>query len=282
MRFYQATRWIFPRSYQLRLFTICFVAVHLPIVTFCIAEGVRGRWDWGIFLTLLAATLVGTGAALAAVAALLAPIAQATDLLRTFQRGERVPPIPGGGDDLVGHLLEGVARASAETSARITTLTDAAGKDMLTGLLNRRGFTDVAARTLRADTQSAVALLDLDHFKAINDRFGHDEGDRVLTAFGRRLEEGLRRGDRAARWGGEEFAILMPGTQLDDAAEIIERLRLLLRIDSITDADRPPLTFSCGVTALRDYQSFSAAMAKADQALYDAKRAGRDRVESRA
>ncbi|WP_420136254.1 GGDEF domain-containing protein [Sphingomonas sp.] len=282
MRFYQATRWIFPRSYQLRLFTLCFLAVHLPIIVFCVAEGVRGRWDWGIFLTLLAATLVGTCAAVAGLAALLAPIGYATDLLRTLQRGERVPNIPTGGEDLVGELLAGVARASNENAARISNLTDAAGKDMLTGLLNRRGFTDMAARTLRAGTNSAIALLDLDHFKSINDRFGHEEGDRVLTAFGRRLEEGLRRGDRAARWGGEEFAILMPATELDDATEIVERLRLLLRLDTAAAADRPPLTFSCGVTALQDYQSFTAAMARADEALYDAKRGGRDRVETRA
>ncbi|WP_116090047.1 GGDEF domain-containing protein [Sphingomonas crusticola] len=281
MRFYHATRWVFPRSYHLRIFAICFGAVHLPIAVFCLAELVLGQWDWAVFLPLLGATLVGTGAAIVALHAMLAPIAHATDLLRTIQRGGRVPAVPVGGEDLVGELLTGVARASAATAARITTLTDAAGKDMLTGLLNRRGFTDVAAHTLRADATSAIALLDLDHFKAINDRFGHDEGDRVLTAFARRLEAGLRKGDSAARWGGEEFAILMPETDLEDATAIIERLRLLLSLDNISAADSPALTFSCGVTALQGYQSFDAALVKADQALYAAKRGGRDRVERR-
>jgi diguanylate cyclase (GGDEF)-like protein len=280
MRFYEATRFIFPRSYQMRLFSVCFGATHLPLIAFGIAELVLYQWDWPVFLSLLAATLVGTVAAIWALSALLAPIAHATTLLTALQRGERVAPVPIGGDDIVGALLAGVARASAETSARIQALADAAETDLLTGLRNRRGFMDAIAPLLRDDRTSVIAMLDLDHFKAINDRFGHDEGDRVLSAFGMRLEEGLRRSDLAARWGGEEFAVLLPDTGLDEATEIMDRLRISLQFEGIGRIEGDRLTFSCGLAAVRDYDSLAPAMRKADMALYEAKRGGRDRVES--
>ena len=178
-----------------------------------------------MFLALLTATLIGTVAAISALSGLLAPIAYATSLLRSIQRGEPVPSIPTGGRDLVGTLLTEVARASAETRARAERLTDAARKDSLTGLRNRRGFLDAVEPVLGVGKNSVVAMIDLDHFKDINDRYGHDEGDRVLIEFARRLGAELRRSDLPARWGGEEFAVLFPDTDLDEATEVIARLR---------------------------------------------------------
>ncbi|MGY2736367.1 GGDEF domain-containing protein [Sphingomonas sp. UYP23] len=202
MRFYQATLFLFPRNFQFRMFSICFGAVHLPIIVFCIAELALARWDWRLFTALLVATLVGTVSAIAALRGLLAPVAHATSLLQSLQRGEPVSTVPSGGDDLVGALLASVARASAETHKRVARLAEAAEKDLLTGLRNRRGFMDAIAPLLRPDRNSVVAVLDLDHFKAVNDRYGHDEGDRVLVEFARRLQTELRRSDLPARWGG--------------------------------------------------------------------------------
>ncbi|WP_010186506.1 GGDEF domain-containing protein [Sphingomonas sp. PAMC 26605] len=280
MRFYQATRFLFPRNYQLRIFSICFGAVHLPIVVFCLTELALARWDWRLFVPLLVATLVGTGSAIGALRGLLAPVSHATGLLQALQRGEPVPPVPTGGEDLVGDLLTSVARASAETRARVERLADAAEKDVLTGLRNRRGFMDAIAPLLREDRNSVVAMLDLDHFKAINDRHGHDEGDRVLIAFANRLRTEMRRSDLPARWGGEEFAVLLPDATLDEATEIVERLRASLHRDQIGRLGGAALTFSCGLAIVRDYASLAPAMRRADQALYAAKHAGRDRVSS--
>jgi diguanylate cyclase (GGDEF)-like protein len=159
-------------------------------------------------------------------------------------------------------------------------MADAAERDMLTGLRNRRGFMDAIVPLLKEDRNSVVALIDLDHFKGINDRFGHDEGDRVLRAFGARLESGLRRSDLAARWGGEEFAVLLPDTDLDEAKEIVDRLRVTLNAEGFGALPNGPVTFSCGLAIARNYASLSGAMRKADTALYEAKRAGRDRVKS--
>ncbi len=279
MRFYQATTFLFPRNYQLRLFAVCFGAVHIPLLSFCAAEFFAHNWEWRIFLPLLVGTLIGTAVAIGAVWALLAPVERATRLLQSVQRGEPVPPVPDGGQDLIGDLLRGVSRAAAETAARIDRLVDAAEKDMLTGLRNRRGFFDAVAPLLRADRTSVVALIDLDHFKRINDRFGHDEGDRVLKAFGGRLEKGVRRSDLAARWGGEEFAILLPDTGLDEAKLVVDRIRLSLHADAIGMPDAAPVTFSCGLAVVRDYPTLAAGMKKADTALYQAKHRGRDRIE---
>jgi diguanylate cyclase (GGDEF)-like protein len=278
MRFYQATSFLFPRNFHLRLFTICFGAVHLPLIAFCLTELIVGRWDWSVFLPLLVATVVGSAAAIGAVWALLAPVTQATTLLRALQRGERIAGVPEGGADLIGELLRGVSGAAAETSARIERLSDAAEKDVLTGLRNRRGFLDAVAPLLQRERTSVMAMLDLDHFKAVNDRFGHDMGDRVLRAFAQRLEAGVRRSDLSARWGGEEFAVLLPDTALDEARDLIERIRTSLRSDPIEAGPGFPVAFSCGLAVARDYSTLAQAMRKADEALYEAKRAGRNRT----
>jgi len=278
MRFYQATSFLFPRNFHLRLFTVCFGAVHLPLIAFCLTELVGGQWDWRVFVPLLVATVVGSAAAIGALWALLAPVTQATDLLGALQRGERIPGVPEGGADLIGELLRGVSGAAAETSARIQRLSDAAEKDVLTGLRNRRGFLDAVAPLLQRERTSVMAMLDLDHFKGINDRFGHDVGDRVLRAFAQRLEAGVRRSDLSARWGGEEFAVLLPNTALDEARELIERIRTSLRHDPIEIGADYPVTFSCGLAVARDYPTLAQAMRKADEALYEAKRAGRNRT----
>ncbi|WP_267386899.1 GGDEF domain-containing protein [Sphingomonas sp. GC_Shp_3] len=278
MRFYRATSFLFPRNFHLRLFTLCFVAVHLPLIAFCGTEVALGRWDWRVFVPLLLATVVGSAAAIGSVWALLAPISRATAMLRALQKGERIATAPEGGADLIGDLLRGVSHAAAETTARIERLSDAAETDVLTGLRNRRGFLDAVAPLLQRERTSVMAMLDLDHFKTVNDRFGHDTGDRVLRAFAQRLEGGVRRSDLSARWGGEEFAVLLPDTALDEARDLIERIRAGLRINPLEAGPGFPVTFSCGLAVARDYGTLAQAMRRADEALYEAKRMGRDRT----
>jgi len=280
VQFYHATRFIFPRSYQLRMFTVCFGAVHLPLIAFCLAQLLAQSWDWYVFGILLVATLVGSAGAIAALSALLAPISQATDLLRAVQRGERVQTVPVGGDDLVGQLLNGISLAASETADRMDRLSDAADTDLLTGMRNRRGFLDAVAPLLRREYGSVIAMIDLDHFKQVNDHHGHEEGDRVLQAFGKRLEKSLRRSDLAARWGGEEFTILFPDTVLGEARQIVDHLRISLQADAIGSMPDGHVTFSCGLAMVGNYSSLDAAMRKADTALYQAKQAGRNQITS--
>lgn len=156
-----------------------------------------------------------------------------------------------------------------------------AASDPLTGLANRRAFDQALAhehaRLRRASPALALVMCDLDHFKRVNDRYGHDVGDRVLARFARVLRDCARETDLPARLGGEEFAVLLPDTDLDAAGVFAERLRLALHAADWPTAEG--VTASLGVAALCDAEAPTEALYRAaDEALYAAKGAGRDRV----
>lgn len=177
-----------------------------------------------------------------------------------------------------------VATAVAAQLDRTVREAEVAVRDSLTGLVNRPGFEEAQRRALadaaRYDEDLSVALLDLDRFKEINDRFGHPTGDRVLLGVATVLEERFREGDLVARWGGEEFAVLLPRTSPEGAVDAVEAA-----LDGLSDrtfrapggGPLPPVTFSAGVADGR--QRLDAAIAEADRRLYRAKEAGRARVE---
>ena len=156
-------------------------------------------------------------------------------------------------------------------------------EDPLTGLLNRRGLMRAAereiARARRHRHPLALVLLDLDHFKEINDRFGHAVGDEALREFARRLKRAARASDLLARYGGEEFAILLPETDLAQAERAAERLLAEVRAEPFaTSAGELVITASAGVAVFPHHgKDWNALFRAADQALYLAKRGGRNR-----
>jgi diguanylate cyclase (GGDEF)-like protein len=276
MRFYQVTRFVFPRSFELRLLTVCFLAVHLPLIACLIFSAVTWDWQFGTLAILLVATLVGTVVGVAAIHALLKPLGEATEMLRAIQRGDRVEHVPAGGEDLVGRLLRGVTQAANDVADRSEELIIVAEHDPLTKVLNRRGFMRAAERALVDDRPAVLALIDLDHFKAINDHLGHAAGDELLHTFAQRVRDTVRSSDICARWGGEEFAVLLPGATLAQARDAMNRLR--------TSIARYPLpgtglTFSCGLAATVGFADLDDTARRADKALYAAKHHGRDRIE---
>lgn len=163
-------------------------------------------------------------------------------------------------------------------------LRNAALSDPLTGLANRRAFfafiDRAVAGALRHDTPVSLLMLDIDHFKEVNDSRGHDAGDAVLVALSRLLQCSVRQSDLVARFGGEEFAILLPNAPGDGAFQLAERLRCAVRDMSIPqDGTILQVTVSIGLSTLTPDIGRADAMIKAaDMALYRAKQGGRDRV----
>ncbi|MCP2247511.1 diguanylate cyclase [Lentzea aerocolonigenes] len=154
--------------------------------------------------------------------------------------------------------------------------------DLLTGLFNRRHMEEELTRWHSSAVQQgdpmALALFDIDHFKAINDTYGHAVGDLVLREFSRHLTEGLRKGDVACRWGGEEFLVLLPRTPLAGASELAERVRSFVATTPIVVGGHRITVTVSGGCALGPGAGIDAVLSQADQRLYEAKHLGRNRI----
>ena len=174
--------------------------------------------------------------------------------------------------DLQRELIE--ARDALHTQAT---------RDGLTGLLNRTAVIDALeeelARAERRDIGVGVLVADLDHFKKINDTYGHLAGDAVLREAARRMEDMVRTYDRVGRYGGEEFLVVLPDCQSEDLMEVAERIRARLAASPIhADGDMVPVTASIGASWVRGRCESDALVRSADEGLYEAKRGGRNRV----
>lgn len=180
-------------------------------------------------------------------------------------------------------LNERLRHEVAERTRAEARLAEAARTDPLTGLMNRRAMLERLEESLRRFRQDGtlftLLLADIDRFKSINDRFGHDVGDKALIRTAECITARLRPGDHAARWGGEEFLILLSQTDLNTGVDVAESVRRSVAVEPLDVPDAPQsLTLSLGVAAYRDGQTLDACIKAADTALYRAKVEGRDRV----
>lgn len=156
--------------------------------------------------------------------------------------------------------------------------------DMLTGLMSRRSMmgqlTAATERARETGKPLSVALVDIDHFKQINDQFGHQCGDDVLKGFAAMATADLRDTDRLCRWGGEEFLLLLVDVDVHQACVAVDRLRMRVKSLSAQADTCQPITISVGVAQWREGESMTACLERADAAMYRAKSLGRDRCES--
>jgi len=193
---------------------------------------------------------------------------------------------------ILGWLFMRFADAQGRAMADLTTeiaqrkriedvLREQATTDTLTGLLNRRSITDILQdelnRAQRLNTSFSIIMFDIDHFKQVNDNHGHEVGDTVLKIVAKTVKSRLREVDALARWGGEEFLILLPGTELEGALALSDTCRQILADTPIEDVGQ--VTASFGVASHNPDESIRALIHRADDALYEAKNAGRNRVE---
>jgi diguanylate cyclase (GGDEF)-like protein len=187
-------------------------------------------------------------------------------------------------DDRPREILDGHVAILNDLAALVMDRIDlhlAAAIDGLTGALRHNAFLSEAGRdfqrAVRVGQPLSCLMIDADHFKSVNDRFGHAKGDQVLSLIGRICKSQVRAGDYTGRVGGEEFCVMLPGATEDGALAIAERLRAQVHIASMTAPDLPAVSVSIGVSALRsDDVAVADVMARADRALYAAKDDGRN------
>lgn len=177
----------------------------------------------------------------------------------------------------MNHLLELIHAKQAELNLRNARLREQASHDALTHALNRRGLEELLGPVIPHQLKLVVILFDIDHFKQVNDRFGHDAGDRVLVAVSRVVQNSIREEDLFVRWGGEEFLVVIRDAALSKGSHVAGLLRQ--RIEACEIAEVGHVTASFGVShSTRHHVSFEHLVEDADRALYQAKRSGRNRV----
>lgn len=226
------------------------------------------------------------------------PLMHAAEALNAMERGDLSPalPEPRANDEIAAVIggIEALRRQSRvrtdlerERDKLIETLREQSSTDFLTGLPNRRAFFEAAeaemARARRHGFSLVVLLMDVDHFKRVNDQLGHTAGDLALVAVAGVLHEGMRQGDLAARLGGEEFVALLSHCSLDAGMAFAERLREAIQAEAIDVGGGQPalhLTVSIGLADSGSHgHELEALVARADEAMYRAKREGRNRTE---
>lgn len=191
-----------------------------------------------------------------------------------------------------GHELQALRERAGEAEAEVQHLRQeldrmsaVASHDLLTGVLNRKGLMEVVEREIargeRMGVDVCLAVLDIDDFKRLNDTYGHLTGDAALKHLADVARKALRPQDAVARFGGEEFVVVLPDTSTDEAVEVITRLQRELTTQLFLEGDKRLLiTFSAGVTQILPDETSADALRRADQAMYSAKRSGKNRVLS--
>ena len=179
--------------------------------------------------------------------------------------------------------LEATRLALDHMSAELIETRQSLHEDSLTGAQNRRGMDAIllreVARAKRNQNRLVVAMLDVDHFKRVNDTYGHDVGDKLLMHLSMITKSVMRESDALIRYGGEEFLLILSETDLQGASYVMDRLRqVVAKAPLICDNNRIEVTLSAGVAQLGEGENGHSLVLRADHALYEAKRAGRDRV----
>lgn len=178
-------------------------------------------------------------------------------------------------------LRSRLKRQRRELTEALDTIRVLATVDELTSLVNRRRMHEVLEAEERRQPSSrdtCIALLDIDFFKQVNDQFGHAAGDSVLRSFSQAARACLRGDDVLARWGGEEFLLLLPDASLDDARGVLERIAEQVHAMPVPGVEGRRISFSAGLATRNLGEPFAEAINRADKALYRAKESGRDRI----
>ena len=275
-----------PQNYVGRIFLLCFVGTHIPLLGLIAlvllkSEGTPLDLYW-ILGVALAGTLVATGFTFYAVACMLQPVLKATEALDRYVGQGVKPDLPVAYADEAGRLMASVQCTVLKLGSAIEELTLISITDPLTGARNRRWLNDIGIpdyqRLRSSGAPYSLLTVDLDNFKSINDTHGHTAGDQVLMAVSDAIRQSIRAGDQVVRTGGDEFCVLLPGTDRHRVGEVADRIRSAIAETSAMMSPDYAVTLSIGGATARDAASFADLYRLADANLYQAKHNGRDRA----
>lgn len=271
MRLYHLLSRVFPASFSAKLAFLVFAGMQMPAVLTLLALGAgpaTGRTVMLVFGVHLAAMAI----TVTAIRWVLMPIFRVNATVAAYAETRAVRLLPDGYGDEVGRLMANVNALMLDIDAELDAASREAETDPLTGLLNRRGF----ERLMPPIAMGSVLYIDIDHFKQINDQWGHATGDAALVSVSDAISGALRSRDVLARMGGEEFAVYIEETVESRALDVAERIQDRVRAD--VRVHGRPVTVSVGLAIADMPAARDALCAAADAATYAAKLAGRDRV----
>ena len=282
----QISRLGFPKSYPGKILLVAFLGAQAPLIAvalYLVLGSSSGLGEALLALALVAAvTFVGNAATLLALGALLVPIGLASAALEAYLEDQTRPELPTGFPDEAGGLMATVQRAVEQLDSTITSLEGLSGSDPLTGLPNRRAGEERLAedfgRARRSGGMLTLALADVNRFKTINDTHGHQAGDACIRHVADVIRGNVREGDWLARWGGDEFVLaLWDSSVFASPGAVLGRINNALR-DSparLPGGEELVLSVSVGGCRYAGEDDVRELLAKADAAMYEAKREGR-------
>ena len=287
----------FPRSYRGKILLVGFLGTQVPLIVLVVyllaylslgAQEGTIRPSPYVLVPMLVAPLAGTLLALRVIRGLLVPMNLVFSSLKGYLHNRRVPELPVGFSDEAGRLMSEVQFAVEDLDATIHSLETLSGTDHLTGLLNRRTgeqrLAEDLARAKRCSGELVVAVVDIDGFKSINDAYGHQVGDVCIKQVAEVMRRNTREGDWLARWGGDEFVMVLWDAAMFASAEtVLGRLNTDLRRSPIRLAQGGELFLNVSVGGCRysGEEDIRELLSQADAAMYEAKREGRAWVLAR-
>lgn len=272
-------------SLTAKIFAISFVSIHVPLIALISVLTFGFQLDTAALITLLlTATVLGTGLCLFALWRLLQPLRKLAVAVADYQALGTPFQMNLQRQDEIGLLSRAVTGMVTHVDELMKELRHQATTDSLTGLGNRRWLgarvAEEQSRARRQDEPLSIVVFDLDRFKDINDRYGHEVGDTVLIAVGEVVRDCLRPYDLAARLGGEEFCLVLPKTREEKAIAIAERIRARLEGSIVKPLPPGRITASFGVSETQSHMGLQEMLCVADRLLYQAKNDGRNMIKA--
>ncbi len=276
----------FPGSYRGKILLVAVLGTNVPLIALVlyllsVSHGALGSHA-GVLAVLLLAATAGFVATLYALRALLAPIRLASSSLKAYLDSGDLPDLPTGFSDEAGRLTAELQYAVERLDSTIRSLEGLSGTDHLTGLLNRREaekrLSGEAQRTRRSGETLTVGVVDVNGFKRINDSFGHQAGDACIRHVADVIRSNIRGGDWLARWGGDEFLLVLRDTSaFAPTEEVLQRVVGGLKCTpvGVSQEQELVLTVSVGATRYLGQEKLREVFERADEAMYEAKREGR-------